>query len=418
MKPMRILVVTTSYPYGQNESFVKAELDYLAESFDEVELVPSYYSPDSAPRPTALPVNLGYANVRWGVRRHMVLLSSIVAGLWCYPWQGDALRVMRGAHRWKNFKELARALYRARLFERFLVEQILADKEIDVVYFYWMFPEILGAVRFRDACQPSLKVVARAHGGDLYEDRRSGGYAGLRQGVLDGIDAVYNISDHGRVYLARAYPAVAKKCFTARLGVDAPGFVNAQPQEAALSILSCSFVVEEKRLHLLVDAIAHLLDEDPALAIRWTHIGDGALFCDLRAYARSRLEGRADLVFTGYLAPQDVMALYREQPFDVIVNVSSREGIPVSLMEASSVGIPMIATDVGGNREIVNEHNGVLIPATADVATIARALSRFRDRASSLAYRARARADWQDKFNAANNYARFGKALANLASGH
>lgn len=411
-------MVTTSYPYGRNEAFVKAELEYLSQCFAHVELVPSYYPPDTVPRPTALPVNLGYANVRWGTRRRYILFSSLLGGLWKYAWLNDALRVVRKAQRWENLKELARALYRACLFERFLVEQLgQANKEIDLIYFYWMFPEIMGAIRYRDLHQPSLKIVSRGHGGDLYEDHRRGGYAGLRQGVLAGIDAVFNISDHGRAYLGGVYPAVARKCFTARLGVDDPGFENAQPQDPALSLVSCSFVVEEKRLHLIVDAIAHLLKVEPSLGVRWTHIGDGVLYHELQAYAQSKLAGRAEVVFTGYLAQQDVMQLYREQQFDVIVNVSSREGIPVSLMEASSVGIPMVATDVGGSGEIVNERNGILIPADADVPTIARALARFRDRASAAAYRARARADWQNNFNAANNYARFGQSLADLASG-
>lgn len=418
MKLKRMLVVTTSYPYGRNEAFVRAELEYLSRCFAHVELVPSYYPPDTAPRPTALPVNLGYANARWGTQRSFILFSSFLGGLWRYAWLNDALRVVRGAHRWENLKELGRALYRACLFERFLVEQIgQANREIDLVYFYWMFPEIMGAIRYRDVYQPSLKIVSRGHGGDLYEDHRSGGYAGLRKGVLAGIDAVYSISDHGRAYVGREYPAVARKCFTARLGVDDPGFENAQPEEAALSVVSCSFVVEEKRLYLIVDAIARLLEVEPSLGIRWTHIGDGELYDELRAYAQSKLEGRADVVFTGYLAQEDVMQLYREQQFDVIVNVSSSEGIPVSLMEASSVGIPMVATDVGGNREIVNESNGILIPADADVLTIARALARFRDRASASAYRARARSDWQNKFNAADNYSRFGQSLAEIASG-
>ncbi|WP_440963593.1 glycosyltransferase [Massilia sp. GER05] len=418
MKQERILVVTTSYPYGRNEAFIKAELEYLAQCFAHVELVPGFYSRDAAPRPTSLPVNLDYANARWGMKRRFMLVSSFLGGLWRYAWLDDARRVMRGAHRWENVKELARALYRARLFERFLVEQVqYANKKIDIVYFYWMFPEIAGAIRFRNVYQPSLKVVSRAHRGDLYEDKRSGGYAGLRQGVLAGIDAVFSISDHGRAYVAREHPAAARKCFTARLGVDDPGFENAQPHEEALSVVSCSFVVEEKRLHLIVDAIAHLLEAAPSLSVRWTHIGDGGLFEELQAYAQSKLGGmRAEVVFTGYLAQEDVMKLYREQTFDVFINVSSSEGIPVSLMEASSVGIPMVATDVGGNSEIVNESNGILIPADPDVATIASALARFRDRASAVAYRTRARADWQEKYSAAHNYPQFGQSLVDIAS--
>ena len=46
---------------------------------------------------------------------------------------------------------------------------------------------------------------------------------------------------------------------------------------------------------------------------------------------------------------------------DYFINLSDSEGIPVSIMEAMSVGIPIIARDVGGNREIVTNNNGCLL---------------------------------------------------------
>lgn len=418
MEHKRMLMVTTAYPYGRAETFVRAELEHVARHFGQFELVPSFYQEGSEPRLVDHPLNLDYANARWGAGRGLNLFAAILAGVWNYAWFGDLLRVARGAHRWENLKELVRALYRASLFERFLAQQAAkGGNEIDLVYFYWMVPEIVGAARYRDRFRPSLKVVCRAHRGDLYEDLRNGGYSGLRKGVVHGVDAVYCISEHGKAYLEREYPALSAKYSMARLGVDDPGFESAQPAVPALSIVSCSFVVPEKRLHLLVDAIAHLLETEPALAVRWTHVGNGELFDEVRAYAGSKLGPRAEVVFTGYLAHDQVMQLYREQRFDVIVNVSSTEGIPVSLMEACAVGIPMVATDVGGNGEIVNDGNGVLLPADPDAPAIARALARFRDRAAAGACRARARADWQQKFNAAANYRRFGQSLADMASG-
>ena len=45
-------------------------------------------------------------------------------------------------------------------------------------------------------------------------------------------------------------------------------------------------------------------------------------------------------------------------PVDLFLTVSANEGIPVSIMEAQSFGIPVIATDVGGISEIVNNVNG------------------------------------------------------------
>lgn len=415
MASSTLLMVTSLYPYGQGEAFVAAELESLACRFDRIELVPIFHDPDDVARPVAQPVDLGYSAQRWGVLRAWHVAWALLSGLVRYRWRADLGFILRHRSKLENLKELVRTIYRARLFERFLARRARRGERVDVIYFYWLLPEILGALQFRAASGGDVRIVSRAHGGDLYEDRKPGGYAGLRRAILAGIDDVYCVSGHGQRYLAGGFPALAAKFHVARLGVHDPGRLNRGPSAGPLEIVSCSFVVPGKRLHLVVDAIACLLAADPALAVRWTHVGDGPLFDDLRAYARARLGARAQAVFKGYLTPADLRALYREEPFDVIVNVSDNEGIPVSLMEASAAGIPMVATDVGASAEIVNAANGVLIPADADVPTIAAALHRFADRRAARACRHAARAWWEIRYDAAVNYALFGRALAGPA---
>lgn len=411
MTPRKILIVTSSYPYGKGESFLQPELKHIARYF-EIELVPCWDADDAAPRSAAHKVNLDYASARWGAARYARVFGAFAAALVQHKWLADLARVLRQPHKFENLKELARALYRARMFESFLINRASTDgSDVDLIYFYWMIPEALGAIAFRNKVRPSLKVVSRAHGGDLYEEHRPGGYIGLRNSVLHGIDAIFCISDYGQSYLRERFPFLAPALHTARLGVDDPGHRNVQPSDACLSIVTCAFVVPEKRLHLIVETIDHLLRANPARKIKWTHIGDGELYGQLRAMAADRLGTRAQVVFKGYLSYPQVMELYRTERFDVFMNVSDSEGLPVSLMEASAFGIPMIATDVGGNSEIVNAHNGVLIAANPTIETIAATLLRFADRPAALAYRQMARSLWEEKFDAAVNHDRFGKAL-------
>jgi glycosyltransferase involved in cell wall biosynthesis len=416
MKPKRLLIVTSLYPYGAGEGFITTELEHIARWFGEIELVPSYYEHDTAPRTRRYRLQLDYADKRWGVRRVLYVAASLLGALASYRWGADLAFILGQEGKLGKMKELARALYRARMFERFLADQARQGRSFDVIYTYWLVPETLGAARFRKASGSAARIVSRAHGGDLYEDARLSGYAGLRRDSAAGIDDIYCISDNGRRYLEQGFPSLAARFHTARLGVDDPGFLNVQPgKDGPLSIVSCAFVVSGKRLHLIADAIARLQADDPALEVRWTHIGDGPLFDEVRAHAASRLGARARAVFKGYMTQAELMALYRDDSFDVIVNVSDAEGIPVSLMEASAVGIPMVATDVGGNAEIVNAANGVLIPADADIATIAAAIARFRDREAARAYRRGARRHWETHYDAAANYERFGRDLAGMA---
>ncbi|MET0858445.1 MAG: glycosyltransferase [Telluria sp.] len=412
---MKLLMVTSAYPYGHGEAFVKAEIEHVSTFFDEIEVVPCSFPPASAPRPMAQPVDLDYAHKRWGLFRKFHLVSSLAVALWKYNWVHDVRHIAGRDHKFINLKELVRSLYRARLFELFLKGRVAKHKkDFDMVYFYWIVPEIMGAIGYRKESGSRMRIISRAHGGDLYEDRRAGGYVGLQDGIAAGVDGVFCISAHGKKFLDHKYPAMQDKFHTARLGVRDPGYLNRQPAGGALSIVSCSFVVAGKRLQLIADAIALLLERDAGLQIRWTHVGDGELYDQLRAYVERTLHGRATVVFKGYLTQDQLAELYRNEPFDVVVNVSDSEGIPVSLMEASAVSIPMVATDVGGTSEIVNACNGVLIDADADIATIAAAIVRFRDRAAALSCRNSARSQWEENFNARANYNAFGRRLLQL----
>ena len=65
--------------------------------------------------------------------------------------------------------------------------------------------------------------------------------------------------------------------------------------------------------------------------------------------------------FIGQLKNEDVQKYYHTHHIDLFINVSESEGLPVSIMEAMSYGIPVIATNVGGTREIVNQGAEYLI---------------------------------------------------------
>ena len=81
---------------------------------------------------------------------------------------------------------------------------------------------------------------------------------------------------------------------------------------------------------------------------------------------------------------------------------SLSEGIPVSIMEAISFGIPIIATNVGGNAEIVNDETGVLIPVNIDQAAFNETVSDIMNKMDIL--KISTILCYQNEFNADKNY--------------
>ena len=108
---------------------------------------------------------------------------------------------------------------------------------------------------------------------------------------------------------------------------------------------------------------------------------------------------------------------YKEKEYHLFINVSSLEGIPVSIMEAISFGIPCIATDVGGNREIVfNGVNGTLVGKDITPNELYKAIESYilMDEERYLRYRKDARRIWTEYFDAARNYSSFVDELVKL----
>ena len=85
-------------------------------------------------------------------------------------------------------------------------------------------------------------------------------------------------------------------------------------------------------------------------------------------------------------------------------------------MEAMSFGIPCIATSVGGNPEIINKSNGILLPSKATAFDIGNALISFhaltRGEQSELSNQASK--TWDQDYNATKNYTQFVEDILSL----
>jgi glycosyltransferase involved in cell wall biosynthesis len=106
-------------------------------------------------------------------------------------------------------------------------------------------------------------------------------------------------------------------------------------------------IVPIKRLDRFL-AVAHQLRhrEDVHLLI----VGDGELRPQLESSAAARALGDR-VTWTGFR--RDLVAIYCAS--DVVALTSDNEGTPVSLIEAQAAGVPVVTTDVGGARDVVED---------------------------------------------------------------
>jgi glycosyltransferase involved in cell wall biosynthesis len=141
-----------------------------------------------------------------------------------------------------------------------------------------------------------------------------------------------------------------------------------QPQD--FLVVSVGRLEPEKNYPVLVQAVAGLTARHPG--VRCLLVGDGGLEGELTAMVKSlgldgvvRLAGRRDDI------PEILGAA------DVFVLASSKEGLPVSLLEAMAAGKAVVVTAVGGMPEVIRTNENGLVVPPGDSAALGAAIERL-----------------------------------------
>lgn len=262
--------------------------------------------------------------------------------------------------------------------------RLIKERRIDVVHCHHYSPYVYGLLASMLA--PSVKLVFTEHGklsdaGPSSKRRLVNPILSRLPGRLCAVSA--DLKQH---MVAEGFPARRLKVLYN--GID-PGERPTHAQRHAarveLGIPEGAFVAGTvgrldpvKNLPLLLRAHALAAAGNPGL--RTVIVGDGPERAALET-AAAELGIEESVIFTGYR--QDVRFLMAA--FDVFVNCSSYEGVSLTILEAMATTLPVIATPVGGNPEVVvDQETGLLVPAKARlladaIAALAKSPRRRRD---------------------------------------
>lgn len=159
-----------------------------------------------------------------------------------------------------------------------------------------------------------------------------------------------------------------------RCGVNLQQFDYRAPSRKAKKLAYVGRISAEKGLPILFDSIAQLHKQN--YDIELTLLGDGEDRKFLEDLAKER--GIANVVkFAGFVDQTTIVETLRAS--DIFVLPSFAEGIPVSLMEAMAIGIPVIATHVGGVTELVIDQQTGQMVSPSDAEGLANAIARYVD---------------------------------------
>lgn len=404
-----LVILSNRYPFPPGEDFLTAELDVLSKHFKKILLVPTNrgitYDPKTQKN---IPGNVEVVRLFEGgksssISRVMDVLKSPKNMKWFWGELSNAMQ--------HGLKAPLIMLNRVALAceIKSKLQTITGTDENIIYYSYWLTPSAIALAMLKDEGKIG-KAVTRVHRGDLYAEFHNPAYIPFQGKVISALDQTYSISTDGVDYLNKRHPGMENKLSVQRLGTKPRVDVDQitwNKQSDVLRVVSCSYMKPVKRVHLLAEALKHC-----HFPVEWTHIGDGPERERIESIVAT-LPDHVNVKLLGNKNNHEIMELYSSHEYDIFVNVSASEGIPVTIMEAFSFGIPVFATDVGGTSEIVDAENGALFDENIEPLDIATQLTNFYNMPSEdKALKAKkAYATWNNSYNADKNYAEFATLL-------
>lgn len=262
---------------------------------------------------------------------------------------------------------------------------------------------------------PQIEAVSYAHAFEVNPERGPFIKLSMNDYKHTFLDNVYFISKNVMMsYLNEL--GYKDQIFLNRINVHYLGTINRdscskKENSKVFHLLSCSGMSHVKRIELILK----MLENWKFGSILWTHIGDGPLWGEIKQQSINIESENPNVKINllGKLTNREVHEFYRTNSIDLFINVSKSEGLPVSIMEAISYGVPVIATDVGGTSEIVNDKTGFLISSNPNIREIEKIIKNYielpRDKKELL--KKNAKTFWEEKFDADKNGPMFYKNL-------
>lgn len=401
-----IFLLTNYYPYFRGEEYLETEISYLCKAFDRVVIIPTMTN-EKMILTRKIPENAEIMKQSVNLSKIKKISLALNNKTYTKPIQKN------------NAKYFSQKLY-LNYFEnrsKYVFDLIIANHSFDkyknddiYIYSYWLYVTARLAVLLKDFLLSKKfnvkKIISRAHRYDLYENESKFKYLPERKFLIEKLDYIYPCSLDGKKHLEDKYKGYQHKIKVSYLGVEKKSTKKNKKSGSNL-IVSCSGVRKVKRLNKIIDGLSIL--EKKQIPYKWIHFGDGKDLKNINRYALKKLSIK-NFEFRGSIPNNDLREWYDMHDVDLFINLSISEGVPVSIMEVMANGVPVVATDVGGNRELI-KNNGILLQKNCNDIEIANAIY---DVLYSVEYKSLCENSydhWKTKFNAEKNYSYFSASL-------
>jgi glycosyltransferase involved in cell wall biosynthesis len=400
-----LYLLTAEFPFGNGETFIENEIQFLAKSFNKVVIIAGESSHTHRP----VPKNVEIKNITYD---YTFSIQEIIISVFSWRIVLEFI-LMLFLHKKLPIFGRVKTIINSnantiRLKKLYLKEINSANQRVKKYLYSFWFNDSAHAIGLLKKENPDLKVFSRAHRWDLYFDQNKYNYLPFRLQTSKYLDTIYSASIEGIQYCKDTWKiSKYNNLQLSRLGV-APQKLTSLDVSKKI-IVSCSNIIAVKRVEKIIKSLSFIKTKK----VKWIHFGTSANDDKTKALAFKLLNNKVDVEFMGRLENNLLLNWYKTNNPDLFINLSSSEGIPVSIMEAMSFGIPCIVSRVGGCIELVTNTVGFPVHVDESAKKIGEIIDDFFNLSNSEKeiIRKNSQEHILENFNSTKNYTEFCESL-------
>ena len=413
-----LVLFVSSYPSPTGEMFIENELKVLQGKFDKIWIIQTKFLENYKYHRLFKPNN-SEKKIMYETKINKV--RSIVRLFFSFYFFSEISTILKTNPKklfnYNLYKDLI-YYYLSSEKKKYWLKNFIIDNNIDLkttlFYTYWCDENTFLLSRYNREIA-KIDYITRLHNWDLYFERQKSNHQSFRSHIFNNSFKIIPISKHGENYCFTEIPNLnTSKFSTSYLGVENfeinPQYISTLHKEEIqeLNIITISYISPIKGLENLMHSLRKIKDID----IHWHHIGwgDPAYENEIKYQVSQLITNNKNIkvTFHGKFSQSNIRSFLENKPIDLMINCSAKEGVPVTLMEAASAGIPILAYRIDGIPEIVmDKYNGFLVePNLKDFSAYIKKFYHMK-KEDKKRMSENAQTMQRNNFNAAINYQKF-----------
>ncbi len=359
----KINFFTYDYPFeGNDNKFIEDELSMISTIFDKVNVIP-IKKKKKIKKNFIKKDNIFYDfSLSENIFKYKNIINIFFSCILCKYFWREIFNVSK-----KNIFLKLKMIISERILAENTYNWIIKYKNLnlqnEIFYSYWSNFTLMSFYFLKKKNLINF-CFARTLGSDLNGFIPNDDFIAFKKFKFKMLNFLIILNEGQREKLKKEKLLNDEKIFKCYQGINLQIFEEKQKHDKKIHILSCGRLVHVKNTLQILNFIQKFSQSVRDYEIIYTCIGTGPDLINVKKTADLKLK---HVKFNLIENVPNLVEFIKKNKIDFYINLSKSEGMSFAVMEAMSLGIPVICSDIPGNTEIINNKNGYVLKSSNDL---------------------------------------------------